>query len=67
MEKQIKSSIEDSLDQGYAYAGKIVKANGQYGLAVVTRGKPLSEPVITDLREQATSKPQPINYEFGRF
>ncbi|AQT28119.1 hypothetical protein pVa21_178 [Vibrio phage pVa-21] len=62
-----KSDIEKSLDEGYLYAAKVIKGNGQYGLAAVTRGKPLSKEFIDDLREEVISKPQPINYEFGRF
>lgn len=62
-----KAPIEKSLDEGYKYAGKVIKGNGQYGLAVVTRDKPLSKEFIDETREEVISKPQPINYEFGRF
>lgn len=62
-----KAPIEKSLDEGYHYAAKVVKGNGQYGLAAVTRGNVLSKEFIDELRDEVISKPQPINYEFGRF
>lgn len=67
-----KSKLPRNLDPGYDLKGCCKINNGQYGCAILTKDKPLSEARMTALREgsQVASvflSEEPYKYEFGQF